>query len=91
MMIDTATAILAATCSRHIRITHTIAQGNMPRATDLLLERMRGLLDDFQEGDIIDNDELIDALATISSSHGPCIAPALLTAARTECLSIRHS
>lgn len=91
MMISTAADALASASSSHIRIMTAILDNRMDRAHSLLLDRMRGVLQGFAEGDIIEDDSLVDACATLCSSHGPLVLNAMTESAHRECIRIAHA
>lgn len=78
---------IARSASQHIRITHTIAEGRMDRAADLLRERMINLIRDWLEGDI--KGDLALACAKVHAMPGPVIMTGLALAANREVHAIR--
>lgn len=91
MMINTAADLIAEHCSRHIRITHAIAQGQMDRAADLLRTRMRGFVQGWHEGDIVEDEDLAFACSALTNSHGPIVLREITRASQEECERIRHA
>jgi hypothetical protein len=91
MIISTAFDTLADRCSSHIRIHTAIVENKITRATNLLLARMEGMMRDYNEGDILEDDTLLAACSIIDSMNGPRINIEMHAAAGREINRIRHA
>jgi hypothetical protein len=64
-------APLTAQCADHLRIRTAIIDGAHDRACSLIVGRMIDALQGLLEGDIIEDEGILNALATIDSLPGP--------------------